>query len=149
MSSDNSLNFETKLNKTLSRIDQSLSKALEKVSEGATSHIIEALNKVISDFNNNLVEQFGDNFKQLNEAVKSMVVWQENYKIMIEKSEEHIKESIKMLEMNAQYTKDLTERFSSLEKIHNDMSDIIKTNENQINSLETHMKSFKNYGRRS
>jgi hypothetical protein len=33
------------------------------LSEMATNNLIEALNNVIKDFNKNLTEQFGDNFK--------------------------------------------------------------------------------------
>jgi translation initiation factor 2 alpha subunit (eIF-2alpha) len=46
----------------------------------ATEEIIKALQDVIKDFNNNLTEQFGDNFKQLNEAVLKMIEWQSTYK---------------------------------------------------------------------
>ena len=52
----------------------------ELLSKSATTAVIEALKSVIQDFNNNLTEQFGDNFKQLNEAVYKLVIWQENYK---------------------------------------------------------------------
>ena len=41
----------------------------DTLSKSATEQVIEALKQVITDFNNNLTEQFGDNFKQLNEAV--------------------------------------------------------------------------------
>lgn len=50
------------------------------MSKSATEQVINALKEVISDFNNNLVEQFGENFKQLNAAVLELVQWQENYK---------------------------------------------------------------------
>ncbi len=46
--------------------------------------LIEALNEIITDFNKNLTEQFGENFKQLNTAVHKLVDWQENYKTHIE-----------------------------------------------------------------
>lgn len=42
--------------------------------------IIEALKQVIKDFNEKLMEQFGDNFKQLNSAVEKLVTWQQQYK---------------------------------------------------------------------
>ncbi|MFM1880511.1 MAG: hypothetical protein RLZZ344_745 [Pseudomonadota bacterium] len=42
--------------------------------------IIEALESVIRDFNDKLSSQFGDNFKQLNQAVERLVVWQQQYK---------------------------------------------------------------------
>ena len=56
----------------------------EEMAKGATEQIIEALNEVIRDFNNNLTEQFGENFKQLNDAVFKLVEWQENYKQQLE-----------------------------------------------------------------
>ena len=49
----------------------------DMMSKSATEQVIEALKQVITDFNNNLTEQFGDNFKQLNEAVLHLVEWQE------------------------------------------------------------------------
>jgi len=42
--------------------------------------IIEALERVIKDFNEQLMSQFGENFKQLNSAVEKLVVWQAQYK---------------------------------------------------------------------
>ncbi len=42
--------------------------------------IVEALQEVIKDFNDNLTEQFGENFKHLNSAVEHLVEWQKQYK---------------------------------------------------------------------
>ncbi len=42
--------------------------------------IIEALKQVITDFNKNLTEQFGENFKHLNKGVENLVTWQQQYK---------------------------------------------------------------------
>ena len=52
--------------------------------------ILGALELVVQEFNNNLTEQFGDNFKQLNEAVKNMIIWQENYKTQIQHNEQSL-----------------------------------------------------------
>ena len=49
------------------------------------SETLKALETVVSEFNNNLTKQFGDNFKQLNDSVKAMIVWQNNYKTQIVK----------------------------------------------------------------
>lgn len=53
------------------------------LSKSATEQVIEALKQVIVEFNNNLTEQFGENFKELNTAVFTLVQWQENYKTQI------------------------------------------------------------------
>jgi len=54
------------------------------------SETLNALELVVKDFNKNLTEQFGDNFKQLNESVRAMITWQNNYKTQIVKSEESL-----------------------------------------------------------
>ena len=52
----------------------------ESVAKLATDELIEALKKVIEEFNAKIQEQFGENFKHLNEAVGRTVEWQEQYR---------------------------------------------------------------------
>jgi len=62
------------------------------------SETLQALEMVVSEFNNNLTKQFGDNFKQLNESVKAMITWQDNYKTQIVKSEESLNKILSQLQ---------------------------------------------------
>ncbi len=57
------------------------------MAENNSKALIEALEQVIRDFNAKLTEQFGENFKKLNEAVGALLTWQENYRQHIEKLE--------------------------------------------------------------
>ena len=59
--------------------------------------ILGALEEVVKDFNKNLTTQFGENFKELNSAVKNMILWQDNYKSYIVQSEQSINHIIKEL----------------------------------------------------
>ena len=52
----------------------------EKVKEDGSEALIKALEEVIKDFNTKINEQFGENFKQLNEAVAALLEWQKEYK---------------------------------------------------------------------
>ena len=63
---------------------------MQTLSKGATEEIIKALQNVIKDFNTNLTEQFGDNFKQLNEAVLKMIEWQNTYKDSVQEFEKQL-----------------------------------------------------------
>ena len=54
------------------------------LAENNSKAFIEALEKAMRDFNNNITEQFGENFKQLNHAVGELLKWQENYKSHVE-----------------------------------------------------------------
>lgn len=57
----------------------------DSIAKLATEELIGALETVIKDFNTNITEQFGDNFKQLNEAVGRTLAWQEQYRQQMSK----------------------------------------------------------------
>lgn len=71
----------------LQKIDVSLQEAIKQLASGASKELIGALELVIRDFNHNLQNQFGDNFKELNSAVGKLLLWQENYKEHIEQTQ--------------------------------------------------------------
>lgn len=56
----------------------------EKVVADNTQSLIDALTQVMKDFNTQINEQFGENFKQLNEGVGAMLEWQQEYKKQVE-----------------------------------------------------------------
>ena len=80
---------------------KSLDDFAEKVSELGSKALIEALEKVIRDFNTQLNEQFGENFKQLNLAVEKLVIWQQQYKDELDKLQKFQKESADNLKIAA------------------------------------------------
>jgi chromosome segregation ATPase len=52
----------------------------ERVTEMSSGHLVEALERVIRDFNSRLGEQFGENFRRLDDSVARLVEWQERYR---------------------------------------------------------------------
>ncbi|TLD81910.1 hypothetical protein LS68_002525 [Helicobacter sp. MIT 05-5293] len=75
------------LESSLKKIDVSLQEAIKQLASGASKELIAALELVIRDFNHNLQDQFGDNFKELNVAVGRLLTWQEHYKDSIEQTQ--------------------------------------------------------------
>lgn len=71
------------------------------MAENNSKAFIEALKDVIKDFNEKISEQFGDNFKQLNQAVEKTVIWQENYRNQMTQSIETMTLMTAMLESQA------------------------------------------------
>lgn len=115
----------------LSEIDNSLKEAVKSLSEGATEEIIKALEGVIQDFNNNLTDQFGDNFKQLNEAVLNMIEWQDNYKNSVEMFEEQLKETLSNTNESHEKTASLIEVFVATN------NQVLLNNIEKINTITT------------
>ena len=92
-------------------VKASLEEAIKTLSKGATEEIIKALKQVIVEFNANLQEQFGENFKQLNEAVKELVTWQENYKQIVEQSQQAHQHFITQSQENYQKISQASEQY--------------------------------------
>lgn len=115
----------------------------DMLSKSATEQVIEALNSVIKDFNEKLTEQFGENFKQLNNAVIKLVDWQENYKNQLEQMKNQFDLSVdsmsdmeKSIEQISTHSKSIPESMSNLEVV-------INTNQNQVEELNRHLEVFK------
>ncbi len=93
---DSSLQSQTKLMRgeirdRLDSLSERFTEFAKTVSELGTKALIEALSGVIRDFNEKLTEQFGENFKQLNEAVHKLVQWQDNYASQVAVLEEQFR----------------------------------------------------------
>ena len=70
----------------------------ETMAEDNSKALIEALEQVIRDLNTQLNEQFGENFKQLNEAVGALLSWQDQYKDHVEKLTDQLQRSLDGIE---------------------------------------------------
>jgi chromosome segregation ATPase len=148
MGNNQKLLFEF-LENSLNKINLSLEKAIKTLSEGATEEIIKALEGVIQDFNKNLTEQFGDNFKELNESVKNMIVWQENYQQSIKKLEDTLNKAIEGINVTDEKLTNMTENYQKIDITHSKLNDIIKTNENQLKNIESHLHKFGDVGEKA
>ncbi len=70
-------------NDRLDALNRSQTAFMQKLADSNSKALIIALQEVIRDFNTKITEQFGDNFKQLNEAVGAMLDWQQRYRTQI------------------------------------------------------------------
>jgi DNA anti-recombination protein RmuC len=112
---------------SLKDVNNTLQQAMEKLSEGASKEIIKALESVIREFNDNLKEQFGDNFNQLNEACKELVIWQENYRTQIEGHEKAISLIIESIDGTKDSLSKIAERNTEFEGFCNAVKEQLST----------------------
>ncbi len=143
---DNMLQSSENIDQHLNKVHTSLKQALEELSKGASEAVVTALKQVITDFNDNLTEQFGDNFKQLNEAVYKMIKWQENYKVAITQVEENLQNIQTQIEQNSSWVERFAEDYKKISKVHQDLREIIETNQHQIDELENGLSNLHEAG---
>ena len=132
---------ETIINKNDELITEFKSFA-EKQAENNTNALIDALKEVMRDFNAKINEQFGDNFKQLNEAVGRLLTWQENYYSQIELISENIKQSSLLFEKNGEIISEVSDKYTDAIEISSKFEKAIDCFDQQREALESDMKKF-------
>lgn len=112
------------------------------LSETATKQIIEALRQVIADFNHNLTEQFGHNFKYFNEGIKNSIQWQENYKVQFEQMQQLYAQAVESLLVSEASLAQVNEQSQQIPKTMTELKNIINVNQYQIEELEKNLEAF-------
>jgi hypothetical protein len=115
----------------------------DMMSKSATEQVIEALKQVITDFNNNLTEQFGDNFKQLNEAVLRLVEWQENYRVQLEDMIQQYTHGVQAITQTEASVASINEKAGEIPQSMERLGQVMTVNQHQIDELGRHLDAFK------
>lgn len=114
----------------------------ESVAKLATDELIDALKAVIEDFNAKITEQFGDNFKHLNEAVGKTVAWQEQYRQQMDEladefrvAAESIEQSRVSMEQIAEASSEIADKSHSIVVCAEDMEPLLHTLNDQLEAF--------------
>ena len=114
----------------------------DMLSKSATEQVINALKEVIADFNNNLTEQFGENFKQLNEAVLKLVEWQENYRIQLMEMGEQYQQGVSAITQTEASVANISEESKAIPVAMENLKDVLEVNQHQLDELHKHLEVF-------
>ena len=134
------------LNKTLTSNFGDLTKKFDEfarvVAENNSKAFIEALEKAMRDFNNNITEQFGENFKQLNHAVGELLKWQENYKSHVETLTGNFEVALNSLSSIQTAFSDIQTRSQSFIEVSSELGIILQKLDVQLQDLNNYLKSM-------
>lgn len=114
----------------------------EMMSKSATEAVIDALKKVIIEFNENLTTQFGENFKELNAAVCLLVEWQENYKKQLSEMITLYNTGVQTLESTEKSIAHIEQSTQSIPNTMENLGEVITVNQHQIANLSSHLAAF-------
>lgn len=126
-----------------SKLWTQLQEFAEMMSKSATEAVIEALRDVITDFNKNLTEQFGDNFKELNQAVEKLVLWQENYKQQVEEMTRQYALGVTAISDTETAVASIQQNTQQIPQSMEKLSEVIQVNQHQVDELSRHLEAFK------
>ncbi|MDR0385236.1 MAG: MotA/TolQ/ExbB proton channel family protein [Prevotellaceae bacterium] len=121
----------------LKTLDSSFNEFAKKMADNNTQALIAALEKVMRDFNVLIAEQFGDNFKQLNEAVGKILVWQQEYAVQVEQMTAQFQRTLVGVKLCEEILESISKRTDSA------MSDLIQL----LGSLHGNLEAMNNIKR--
>ena len=142
LTGENESTVFAQLQELTSTVSEKVGEIAAKVGEIATGQLIEALREVIRDFNKNLTEQFGENFKQLNEAVGRTVEWQEQYRQQMDELADEFRIAAQSIEQSraalasvSQSLMTIEDQSESLVSIAEKLDPILHTLNNQLEAF--------------
>ncbi len=121
---------------------QHLTEFAERLSKSATEQVIEALKRVIVDFNHNLTEQFGENFKKLDASVEKLVEWQEGYRRQLEQLHSLYDQSVQQISTIEASVSQIAERSESIPESMEHLGRTVRTARLQTDELARHLAAF-------
>ena len=106
-----------------------------QMAENNTQALIKALEEVMRDFNAKINEQFGDNFKQLNEAVGRINDWQEQYRQQMDELAAEFRIAADSIEKSRQSLEIIAERSDAIVSSAEKLDPILQTLQDQIEAF--------------
>ncbi len=114
----------------------------DRIAEDNTNALIEALESVMRDFNAKINEQFGDNFKHLNEAIGRVNDWQEQYRMQMNDLAGVIETAMESMDKSRQSLETITEQSDVFAATAKHLEPVLKTLQEQLTSMNERMEAF-------
>ena len=149
LTGENESTVFAQLQELTSTVSEKVGEIAAKVGEVATGQLIEALREVIRDFNKNLTEQFGENFKQLNEAVGRTVEWQEQYRQQMSELAEEFRIAAQSIEQSRAALASASQSLMTIEDQSESLVSIAEKLDPILHTLNDQLEAFSDLRQRA
>ena len=129
--------------------DSKMNEIKEQLARSPTEQVIEALRAVIQDFNQQLTEQFGDNFKALDASVGKLVRWQELYKAQLQEMAEKYQIGVTAIGETRIALSHISDTAAAIPESMKHLETVIATSQHQLADLERHLGAFEDIKHRA
>ncbi|MDE2728016.1 MAG: hypothetical protein OXI19_08325 [Gemmatimonadota bacterium] len=121
---------------------QAINAFSNQVAEDNTNALIEALESVMRDFNTKINEQFGDNFKHLNEAIGRVNEWQEQYRLQMNDLAGAIETAMASMDKSRQTLETITKQSDVFVATANHLEPVLQTLQKQLMAMNDQVEAF-------
>ena len=114
----------------------------DQMTEANQQALEQAIGHVMREFNTRIEEQYGDNFKRLNEAVGQMLIWQQQYKQQLTNLLDANERSAQSSTTAAQSFERLITQTRSFNSVAEDMETLLSALQSQSENLREYLTTF-------
>ena len=136
----NDLTVET--NKRLVALESQFKDFASSIGDTTIEHLVDAIDRVMTDFNKKVETQFGENFKKFNEGLISLLKWQENYKNEVEENLKIIREAKEILQLHETTSKNLNQVLDEFSLKTKSITTAIERVDAQHSNIEKSLQTF-------
>lgn len=130
---------------SLDRFDQmveALTSYQERMAEANAKALVQAIELVMTEFNTKINEQYGDNFKRLNESVIAMLEWQKTYKEQLTVLIDEQHRTSGAMQEASQAFEYMVKHANAFNGISQSLEDLMNGLENQRHNLQSQLGSL-------
>lgn len=102
--------LRTSINDKQDELKKSFDEFAQQMAENNMRALIDAVQKVMNDFNAKINDQIGENFKRLSEATENLIIWQDQYREQLGVATTALQEANKSLSTSVQSMGVFTDR---------------------------------------
>lgn len=129
-------------NKRLVALETQFKDFASSIGDTTIEHLVDAIDRVMTDFNKKVETQFGENFKKFNEGLISLLKWQENYKNEVEENLKIIREAKEILQLHETTSKNLNQVLDEFSLKTKSITTAIERVDAQHSNIEKSLQTF-------
>lgn len=130
------------LEQHLERLESVISQYQQEMVSANSNALTSAITELMTSFNEKITVQYGDNFRQLNQAVGRMVEWQENYKGELAKLLEQQKANGDVLDKATEAYQTMVQHTQAFNEVSEKLGDVMTGLQQQSESLGSYLDSL-------
>jgi chromosome segregation ATPase len=134
--------IQSEFSETRDTLKLAFEEIAKKLSEVGTKQLVEALQEVIEDFNRKLPEQFGENFARLDESVKRMLEWQQEYKLQVEQLTQQFTKSVEGIQQAEHALGDIKEHTEVIPEHLERQQSVLDALNGEVIRMETLLEAY-------
>lgn len=131
------------LNKSNNNLENSFKNFAKEMSENNSKALIEAMEKVMNNFNSKINDQLWESFKDLSSSTKNLLKWQEEHKNNVKISNEIINKSAISLDNSNKSFEKIVENSKAFDNIAQNLSWELKALNKSIEILQSWWNEFR------